>query len=402
MPEFSYTAYDAAGSRLSGTLDAETAADAQAQLRSDGLTPTKITAQAAASTRPGPTFGRAKIRLADLEILTAELALLLENGVRIDRAFAVLARSDLKPGVAHLVSDVQQALRRGESFSQALREHQQQLDPLYVNLIEVGEESGRLPAVLKGLAEDLRFRKDLRSKIIQALTYPTFVLGVCMLAIAAVFNFIVPRLSGLFAGVDELPVYTEILLGMSDFFRSYQFHLLAVIIALIVGVVVAVRQPASKRVFDSLLLRLPVAKNVIAQIERIRYGAALALTLESGLVLDRAMRLAASTVSNAPLRASLDNAVEQVKRGEALSRVLGQTPLLPGTFLSLVEVGEESGVLAPIFTEIAQRSRQSFEAWAVRVANLLEPLLIVLMGVVVGGVVVTMLLSIVAVQDIGF
>lgn len=402
MTDFSYTAYDAAGSRLNGTLDAANATDAQAQLRADGLTPIKITAQATQSSQPGLSFGRPKIRLADLEILTAELALLLENGVRIDRAFAVLARGELKPGVAELVDYVQQALRRGESFSQALREHGEQLDPLYINLVEVGEASGRLPAVLKGLAEDLRFRKDLRSKIVQALTYPMFVLGVCMLAIAAVFNFIVPRLSGLFAGVDELPVYTEILLGMSAFFRNYQLHLLAVIVAVVVGAVIAVRQPASKRALDGLLLRLPVAKNVIAQIERIRYGAALALTLESGLVLDKAMRLATSTVGNAPLRASLENAVEQVKRGEPLSRVLGQTPLLPGTFLSLVEVGEESGVLAPIFNEIAQRSRQAFEAWAVRLANLLEPLLIVLMGVIVGGVVVTMLLSIVAVQDIGF
>ncbi len=346
-------------------------------------------------------LGSERVRLDDLEFLTAELSLLLDSGVRIDRALGILQRAGKGGAVSRLLKALSDDLKQGRQLSEAAAAHPEVFDRLYVNLVALGEASGRLPEVFRGLAEDLRFRRDLRQKVLQAAAYPLVVLGVCVLALLFIFNFVVPNLENLFSGASELPWYTAALLDSSAFMRRWQWFLfggLAVVAALLWQ---ARQRPAVVEWRDRLLVGTPGLREATAMVERIRFASGLGLMLEAGLTVDRALTLATGSIRHGLLRREVSVAVDKVRRGEQLSKVLRQTRLFPDFYASLLEVGEESGELARVFTEIARRSRDAFAAATARATTLLEPALILVMGAIVGGVVVIMMLSITSVADVG-
>jgi len=399
-----FVAYDNFGARHEGTLEASTEQGALELLRTDHLMPAElslVSSGSALGTR-ALSFGRSGVSVSDLELLTSELSILLTNGVKIDRALDVLSRAFTKPAVNSMVADVLKSVRSGESLSDALLAHPQAFDSLYVNLVRLGEASGDLPRVFQRLSADLKFRRDLNSKVVQALTYPGVVLFVCVVCILFVFNFIVPQMSSLFEDATELPVYTSILLGVSAWFRNYQWWLLLALSTLPFFVPKLLGMFGRNVGFDAYLLRLPIIKHFILLLERVRINSSLALMLESGVPVNKALELASESVSNKYLRHGVRVAQDKVSKGATLSRVLRLSPLFPFFALSLIEVGEESGELSPVFGELADRARAELEAWLIRLTNLLEPLLILIMGGVVGSVVITMLLSIVSVNDVGF
>jgi len=292
-------------------------------------------------------------------------------------------------------------LKQGRQLSEALAKHPEVFSSLYVNLVALGEAGGRLPAVFRGLADDLRFQRDLRQKVISASTYPIVVAGVCVVAVLFIFNFVVPNLSTLFADAAELPWYTTLLLDSSAFMRQWQWVIFAILALGAVGLWRSRSSPFVTEWKDRLLLDLPGLRDATSMVERIRFSSGLALMLEAGLPVDRALTLATGNIRHGVLRREVMLAVEKVKRGEQISRSMRQTRLFPDYFASLLEVGEESGELARVFAEISHRSRDTFSSWTLRLTTLLEPLLILIMGLIVGGVVVIMMLSITSVTEVG-
>jgi type II secretory pathway component PulF len=321
--------------------------------------------------------------------------------VRIDRAIGILQRTGRSGAVGRLLSALSADLKQGRQLSEAAAEHKDVFDPLYVNLIALGEASGQLPEVFRRLAEDLRFRRDIRQKVLQAATYPLVVLAVCVLALGFIFNFVVPNLATLFADAKELPWYTAALLGVSAFMKQYQWALAVALAALVALLWQARRRPAVIEFRERVSIGSPFLSEATATVERIRFASGLGMMLEAGLPVDRALQLATGNIRHGQLRREIAIAVEKVRRGEQLSGVLRQTRLFPDFYASLLEVGEESGELGKVFVEIARRSRDAFSSWTQRVTTLLEPALILLMGLIVGGVVVIMMLSITSVADIG-
>jgi general secretion pathway protein F len=401
MPRFRYRGFDAAGGRVDGTIEAPQLDAARADLQGRGLLLQEIAPAEQGDWRATLGLVSDRVTLAELEFLTAELSLLLESGVRIDRGVAILQRAATRPGPQRLLSALSNDLKQGRQFSEAAAAHPEIFDPLYVNLIALGEASGRLPDVFKGLAEDLRFRRDLRHKIVQASVYPLVVLGVCVLSLLFIFNFVVPNLATLFADAKELPWYTALLLNTSTFVTQWQWLLIA---GLAIGGAVVWQNRSRPWVLDwrdRLLVGTPGVRDATAMVERIRFAGGLGLMLDAGLPVDRALVLATGNVRHAVLRREVGIAVDKVRRGEQLSVVLRQTRLFPDFYASLIEVGEESGELARVFGEIARRSRDAFSSWAQRLTTLLEPLLILVMGLIVGAVVVVMMLSITSVSDVG-
>jgi len=303
--------------------------------------------------------------------------------------------------MSSLLNALANDLKSGRQLSEAAANHPEVFDKLYVNLVALGEAGGRLPEVFRGLAEDLRFQRELRQKVLSAATYPLVVAGVCVLALLFIFNFVVPNLESLFADATELPWYTGALLGTSEFMRDWQW-LVGIAVAAAGYLVWRFRKSASVvDFFDRLLLDTPGLRDALSMVERIRFSSGLGLMLDADLPVDRALTLATGNIRHGTLRREMNAAVEKVKRGEQLSKVLRQTRLFPDYYASLLEVGEEGGELAKVFIEIARRSRDSFSAWALRLTTLLEPLLILIMGLIVGGVVVIMMLSITSVTEVG-
>lgn len=401
MPRFRYRGFDAAGGRVQGTVDAPQLELARTDLQGRGVLLSDLAPVEQGDWRTTLGLVSDRVALADLEFLTAELSLLLDSGVRIDRAVEILRRAATRPGPSKLLGAIAADLKQGRQFSEAAAAHPEVFDRLYVNLLALGEAGGRLPEVFRGLSEDLKFRRELRQRILQAAAYPLVVLGVCILALAFIFNFVVPNLSTLFADARELPWYTQALIDSSAFVRRWQ--LVLVVAAVAVGAVIwrSRTAPWVLELRDRLLVGVPGLAGATATVERIRFASGLGLMLEAGLPVDRALVLATGNVRHGVLRREVGIAVDKVRRGERLSLVLAQTRLFPDFYASLVEVGEESGQLARVFVEIARRSRDAFSAWAQRLTTLLEPLLILLMGLIVGAVVVVMMLSITSVNDLG-
>jgi len=400
---YRYVAYDQFGARHESTIEAETEAEALTRLRSSDLLPASIRpVKEQSQIALDRFFGRKSVSLSELELFTSELSILLNNGVKIDRALTVLSRAFGRYEMRALVAELLKGVRGGDPLSDCMARRPDVFDRLYINLVELGEASGDLPLVFERLSSDLKFRRELNGRVVQALTYPAVVFFVCLLCIAFVFNFIVPQMSGLFEDAVDLPVYTQFLLGASDWFRRYQFWLLFVCLAAPFVVPRLFRLLAKDFSADALVLRVPILRSLIHFLERVRVNSALALMLESGVSVDRALGLASGSISNSQLRHGVSVARDKVSKGASLSQVLRLTPLFSVFDISLLEVGEESGELAPVFRELADRSRGDLESWLMRLTGMLEPLLILFMGGVVGSVVITMLLSIVSVNDVGF
>lgn len=398
MAVFDYKAFDSSGVKIESSIDAPSLFDARVVLEKQGLLITKIAPQKKSLSLFSSSNKKASF--ADLEFLTSELSILLASGVKIDKGLGILAKGAKTGSVGKLIREIQGNLKKGKTVSEAFTTKQNEFDPLYLNLISIGEATGRLAETFRGLADDLKFKKELKAKVTQALSYPSVILFVCVVCILFVFNYIVPQMGSIFSESDELPIYTAILLGASDWMIKYQFWLLGV---LIVTGSLAYRGRKNEK-FRSMLghrvLSLPVVSSLILQVERIRFNSAMALMLQAGLKVDSAIGHAAKNIKNPVIHKRLMSARDNVKKGQPVSKSLAQTPIYPDFYISLLEVGEESGRLADVFNEIASRSKFEFEQWINRMTSLLEPILILVMGGIVGSVVVTMLLSVVSVNDI--
>jgi len=401
MKTFSYSGYDIYGGKTVGEIEAASLKDASSRLQQQGIMVSSVKENAKLSEKV-ELFSRRKISAEELELLTSELSLLLNAGVTIDKGLAVVRRNSVSPPYAKLVGNLYDSVRGGSSLSHAMSDQGDTFSSLYINLVQLGESSGDLPKIFSRLSEDIKFQGELRRKIIQALTYPAVIFAVCILCVVFIFNYIVPQMSGLFADMVEVPVYTAVLLGISDWMISYQWPLLLGIVVSIGALAAVLRSPAGVRKIDEILLVLPVVKNVLLLVERIRFNTAISMMLDSGILIDRSIEMAVGSVQNKTIQQELTAVKERVKKGETLSRALRSSTVYTDFAISLIEVGEESGDLAPVFNEVSARARGDFESWVDRMTSLLEPLLILTMGGIVGGVVVTMLLSIVSVNDIGF
>ncbi|MDO6426495.1 type II secretion system F family protein [Thalassotalea sp. 1_MG-2023] len=401
MALFLYQAYDAHGAKVEGSIEAKSFELAKQELVQQKLIIVSLKEQTNSQTSTN-FFESKTVSLEELEFLTSELSILLKNGVKIDKSLYILQKNKAKGASEKLLRDLYTAVKRGHMLSDAMAEHPKVFDLLYINLVRLGEASGDLSNVFEKLAIDLKFKAGLKRKIIQSLTYPLVILSVCILCILFIFNYIVPQMSGLFDGLPELPIYTQILLDVSAWMQQYQWFLFIFIVAAIIGIVMAFKNPNTKRRLDEFLLKVPLIKGALLVVERIRFNAALSMMLDAGISIDKALELSAGSVNNRFIRQGLIAAKEQIKKGEGLTASLGRSPIYPDFFLSLLEVGEESGKLSPVFNEIASRSRVEFESWTDKMTSTLEPLLILTMGGIVGSVVVTMLLSIISVNELGF
>lgn len=399
MSVYKYQAFDRNGAKVNGELESVNEQQVRLELQRKKLIPTLIKEVTESTQAKGKTK---KVGYKELEYLTNELSLLLSSGIKIDKSLSIIARSQISPSLSIMVKKLLTDVKSGVPLSECFAKHPNSFDNMYCNLIRVGEATGELPQVFAKLAEDIHFKSDLRSKIVQALVYPGIISFICISAIVFILNYVIPQMSSLFENAANLPVYTAALLGVSDWFVNYQWYLLIVIVA--VGYFVWTNRdaPSFKNSVNQFMDKAPLLQNIVIMVERIRFTSAMSLMLSSGVNLTGSLSLASDSVKSESIRASLISAIEKVKQGQSLTVAMGEVSIFSGMYLSLIEIGEETSELQRVFTEISQRSQNTFETWVAKATNLLEPLLIVVMGLIVGTVVVIMLLSVTSVNDLQF
>ena len=300
------------------------------------------------------------------------------------------------------MNDILDKVNHGGELWRAMEAHPKAFDALYVQMVKIGESSGRLPQVFEKLAANLHFQRELSKKVTQAMIYPAFIFGVCLISVVAIFNFVVPSMSSLFESLTEIPPYTQFLIDASNWMQNYQLYLVIVISGLIAGILKVRREPWFRSRLDALLISAPFTRTAMLLVERIRYSSAMHLMLSSGVPLVDSMKMAALTVTSPSVATQLTAAQEEVSQGRSIMDALVGIPLFDSISSSLLKVGEETGQLDLIFGEISERARSTFEDWMLKMTAMLEPLMIVVMGGLVGSVVVIMLLSVVSINDISF
>ncbi|MBN1225976.1 MAG: type II secretion system F family protein [Deltaproteobacteria bacterium] len=403
MGKFIYVAYNNSGVRQEGELSVNDIEAAKYKLRDLGLIPVTINETGKPVSRVFDVVSlRRRPGFSDIELLTSQLSLLLKNGIKIDRALETVKKGIKNKILEKAVNKIYAEVRRGMPLSSAMEGFPDFFPPMYTGIVRVGEATGKLPYVFENLALNLNFQQKIRSKMRQAIIYPTVIFFVCLLTIIFLFNFIIPKFSSIFVSMKDLPLYTDFLLMFSSFFRRYQFIMLGGIIVILAIGTRAKRAQQVHAIVDMLSIRLPLIKQLSYAVENLRFVSSLAILLKSGVMLTEALDYAVKSINNSFLRRTLLVLKGDVRQGKQLSESIAKTGFLPDIFKGIIEAGEKTGSLPDVFSELEGRLKTIYEERVNILITILEPAMIIFMGLVVGSVVVVMLLSMVSVSDISF
>ncbi|MBB1162243.1 type II secretion system inner membrane protein GspF [Aquariibacter albus] len=401
MPAYRYEALDADGRPRKGLLEADNARALRGLLRAQGLVPmavSPVAAGPAAEAGGRRSFGlrRRIFSGTGLALWTRQLAGLVGAGLPLERALTALAEEAEGAPLRELLAELRAEVNGGSPFARALGAHPREFDEVYRAVVAAGEQSGALGAVLERLAEDLEARQALRAKLIGAALYPAIVSGIAVLIVAFLVSYVVPQVAGVFAGGKRaLPFLTVAMLAVSDFVRQWGLLCLLLGTGAVLGLLQARRQEAFRLRFDAAWLGLPLIGRLARGYNAARFAATLALLAGAGVPILKALQAAAETLNNRAMRADALAALVQVREGAPLAAALAGKKRFPGLLAMFARLGEQTGRLGEMLDRAAGQLGAEVQRRAMAVATLLEPLLVVGMGVVVMVIVLAVLLPII-------
>ncbi|WP_247315701.1 type II secretion system inner membrane protein GspF, partial [Ralstonia pseudosolanacearum] len=399
MPAFRYEAADASGRTDRGVIEADSARQARTALRARGLTPLVVDALGAqAAKRAGSRFGK---RLSPQEnaLVTRQLASLLVAGLPLDEALAALADQAERPYVHELLASIRAEVVGGSSLSVALAQHPRDFPDIYRALVSAGEHSGNLGLVLSRLADYIESRNALTSKIKLAFTYPAIVTVVAFAIVIFLLSYVVPQVVSVFANTKQkLPTLTIIMLWLSDFVRNWGW--LAAIVLAALGLLVRklLQQPALRLSWHRWLLTAPLFGKLVRGYNTARFASTLAILSSAGVPILRGLQAAGETLNNVALKTNVEDAATRVREGTSLARALAAQNQFPPVLVHLIRSGEATGNLPAMLERAAQGEAQELERRTLFLTGLLEPALILTMGVVVLLIVLAVLMPIIEIN----
>ena len=402
MPLYSYKAARPGGEVVEGELEAPDEASLIRQLQDQGLLP--IRARRADRGLRGLLRRRGpRIDAEQVLHFTRELATLLEAGLTLDRALAILADLADEAALKGVIEGVREKVQGGDSLSAALAAQGKVFSPLYLSMVRAGEAGGVLHQVLQRLADYLERSHELRESIRSALIYPTILLVVAGLSVAGLLIFVVPRFSQMFEEMGQtLPLATRIVVAAGDFLGHWWWALLAGALLLVAWIKARLERPEVRARWDARVLRWPLVGGLVARVETARLARTLATLLGNGLPLLQALDLAREVVGNQAIAAALAQVSEEMRRGRGLAEPLAEADVLPPLALQMIQVGEESGELETMLFKVADVFDQEVRAAVKRLLTLLEPVLIVGLGVLVAGIIVSILMAVLSANQLAF
>jgi general secretion pathway protein F len=398
MPAYSYAALNAQGRTEQGVVEADSERAARSQLRSQALVPIKVLPVAAPQARPGDIvlWSARVFSRTDLVVWTRQLASLVAAGLPLERALTALSEEAATPAQRDLVAQLRAEVNAGAPLAQALAMHPREFDELFVAVMGSGEQSGRLGQVLGQLANDLEAAHTMRSKLLAASLYPAIVSAVALLIVLFLLAYVVPQVAEVFTSTQRsLPWLTVAMLAISQWVQALWLWLLLLSVAGAVVLRVALRQPLFRQQFDNAWLRLPLVGRLSLGYNAARFASTLALLVGAGVPMLKALQTAAQTLSNMALRDDAMQAIELVREGAPLASALAQHKRLPSLLPMFARLGEQTGQLPQMLQHAADHLGSEVQRRAMQLATVLEPLLIVVMGLVVMLIVLAVMLPII-------
>ncbi|MFA5059231.1 MAG: type II secretion system F family protein [Candidatus Omnitrophota bacterium] len=411
MPKFIYKAKKGPGEVVDGVIDAEDFDSAVDKVTQMGLTPIDVALKVALS-NPLPSFSEEpqdkekrkaslsflssrRIKQEDIAIFTRQLSDLIDSGVPILRAITVVLRQTQNPSLKEIIAQMQSAIQDGGSFSHALSQHEAIFSKLYSNMVRSGELGGNLNVVLNRLAEFIDKDQETRAKVRASLIYPALILVVGVVTIFILLSFVIPRLTVMFDDLSQsLPLPTMILVGISDFLSKFWWLVLIASGMIFLAFKNYLRSAEGKKWFDELKLKLPLLGSFIKDAEIGRFSRTLGTLLDCGVTIVPALEAVSEVLGNEVLKAEIKKVSLEVAGGSSLNAALKGCAYFPEAAIHMIAVGEESGRLEQSLYKLADSYERSCDRSVKTITSLLEPLLIVLIGSVVGFIVISMLLPI--------
>ncbi len=393
MPVYQYEALDSGGNTLRGNLDAETDEAAREALRQQGLYPTELTKQEMATSSSAViSFGPG---LRDIAMFTRQLGTLLEAGFTMMESLDTVLGQTSNAQFAGTVADLKDRVNRGESLSLALNEHEAVFSSMYVSMVMAGEQAGRLPEVLSRVADYYDKRIRLKNKVLVSLAYPALMSFVGVAILVFLVTFIAPTLTEVFKDNEQqLPLPTEILMATSSFLGNYWPLLLALLVLMGLGLRHWFNTEAGKKQWDHLSITLPIIGSLTLNIAMARFARTFGILLESGVEILQSFEITARVLDNELLMDALEKAKEQVAQGGDVATSLSVSGLFPRILVDMVSAGQKSGRLAQLLVKVADDLDEQVETQLALITSLIEPVMILLMGLAVGGVVMAVVLPI--------
>ena len=407
MPAYTFEALDAQGATQKGLIDADTARSARSMLRSRALVPLLVEPATGGGTNVQGSglnitlWGGRVFSATTLAVWTRQIAGLVAAGLPLERALSALTEEAEDDKQRNLMASLRSEVNAGSPFAQALAQHPREFSSIYTSVIAAGEQSGQLGSVLERLADDLEAREALKNKLVAASLYPAIVTLVAIVIVVFLVSYVVPQVANVFAGSKRaLPLLTVMMLGLSDFVRSYGWLMLG---ALVVGggaLVMARRNEALRLRMDAAWLRLPLVGRLARGFNAARFAATLAMLAAAGVPILRALQTAAETLNNQAMRADALDALVLVREGAPLASALASKKRFPPLVSMFARLGEQTGQLPAMLDRAAEQLGAEVQRRAMHMATILEPLLIVGMGLVVMLIVLAVLMPIIQLNQL--
>jgi len=398
MPLFQYRGRNQRGEPVYGRLEGSSADAVADQLFNSGVTPidispADITRDVVAGLKAlGAVSRSAKIALNDQIFLCRQMYTLLKAGVPILQALSGLRETTQNPALARILGSVSDGLDSGLDLTTALGRHPE-FSTLFVSMVQVGESTGSLAEAFQQLAIYLEREKATRDRVKQALRYPTVVIGAIVVAMFFINIFVIPAFARVYAGLRaELPIFTKMLIATSNFFVAHWPVLLVGMVGLFVAARMYVRSPNGRYRWHRLKLRLPIVGNLMMQAALARFGRSLATTLRAGVPLVQAFTVVSRAIDNEFIGARVLQIRDGIERGDTITRTATATGLFPPLVLQMIAVGEETGDLDGMLSKIGDFYESEVDATIKSLTSIIEPLMIVVVGGIVGGIIVAMYL----------
>jgi general secretion pathway protein F len=408
MPLFQYKAVSPGGEVNEGVMDAGTQAAVIERLQGMGLIPIRAAevsgenaVNGGAAAKSSSLFSRARITQDDLHNMTRELATLLRAGLPLDRSFEILINLAERKGVAELLAEIRNEVRGGAALSKALEKHRDIFSRFYINMVKAGEVGGAQGVVLTRLAEHMERAKELRSNVVSAMIYPAILILVACLSVAILIIVVVPQFKQIFDQSGKaIPMATQIVLGTGVFLRKTWPIVLAVVLLILWLFSRSLANPVSRARWDAKFLRWPVMGGLIARIEMARFSRSLGTLLQNGVPLLTGLAILKDTLGNAVFRNAVEDISRELKEGRGMSKPMLESNVFPKLAVQMISVGEETGKLDQMLFQVADVYDREVAQAIKRAMALLQPILIIGLAIVIGGIIMSILVAMFSLMEL--
>lgn len=392
---YEYKVRDRAGKIVSGKLDASSEANLVSRLKGQGMAPISVSEAGTGFNMDINLPGSGKVRLKDLAIMSRQFATMINSGLTLLRSLSILSEQTESKGLQKALIDVRESVEAGGSLSVALGEHPKVFPPIMTNMCRAGEVGGFLDKALLQIAENFESEVKLRSKIKSAMTYPTVVFVIAILAVIGMLLFIVPIFTKMFADLGgKLPAPTRVLVALSAFLKV---GIIPIIILLVVLVVVHSRikhLDQFRAIVDPMIIKMPVFGSLFQKVALSRFARNLGTMIQSGVPILQSLEIVGKTSGNVVIQKATEEVMESVRKGESVAAPLANHAVFPAMMVQMLAVGEDTGAMDAMLHKLAEFYDQEVEATTEALTSLIEPLMIAFLGAIIGGMIVALYMPI--------